>query len=32
MSKINENFIKAIESLSYNIDEEVINKDCISIL
>lgn len=32
MSKVRENFIKAIESLSYDIDEEVKNKESISIL
>lgn len=32
MSQIRENFIKAIESLPYNIDEEVLKKDTKTIL
>ncbi len=32
MSKVKENFIKTIESLSYDIDEEVKNKESILIL
>jgi hypothetical protein len=32
MSKVKENFIKAIESLPYNIDEELKTKESMSIL